>query len=428
MKEIRLTWAAWHGDLPLTIGFPESWDVTIVENTPQPVLDHAAILAKISRPQNSLPLTELAKGKKTAAILIDDMTRPTPTDMLLPLIIKALEDGGIKRSGITIVIAGAAHKGMEEDDVIKKTGLEPTINPDVRIHDCDQNLVYLGRSLRGTPVYVNQTVMACELKIGVGMILPHPIAGFSGGSKIAVPGVCGIETIRHIHDYAQCYQPNYHHGPGSRLGNADNDFRQEIEAICDMIGMDFVVNVVLGPKRGILDLFAGERKEVFRQGVRSVMAHYRVKPVQADVTVANTYPFDTEMHYMLRGFWPLNIYNHRQTRVAIGFCKGGKGQLDAKQKKGSLPLRLMKRMRTFKPEHLPNDIKVGMNIIKKKMHQKKLDYLIFSPNIKNEELRAVWPKSRSYAGWEELVAEIRRRHPQNNVTVAVYPYAPLQFP
>ncbi len=428
-KKVKLTWGAWHGDLPLTIHFPVSWDVSVIENGELPYLSIDDINDRIYHPSGCPGLPQMAKGKNTAGILIDDMTRPTPTDILLPFMIKAIEAGGISRSNITVFIAGGAHRETSSDRIRKKIG--PLLAGDLKVvhHDCEENLAYLGITKKGTPIYINKTFLECDIKIGCGTILPHPIAGFSGGSKIAIPGICGKTTIRHLHDYAQCYQPDYHRGPGKNLGKTQTDFRQEIDEICDIMGLDFLVNVVLNHKREVLDLFAGNWEEVYRLGVKTVRKYFMVRPVPSDVVVANTYPFDTDMQYMLRGFWPLFSEKHNPIKVAVGF--GGEGMAAFCSKNGSAPLssRLLNRLKSFKTKHVPNDIKIGINILRKIIQKKRLQYLIFCPSIKHHELKSVLPKSMCFDKWGDVLAEITKRNPRKQrISVSVYPYAPLQFP
>lgn len=427
MHEIQLTWAAWHGDHPLSIRFPSSWDVKVIGGNRFPALSPDAVNDKICHPMGSPGLSELAKGNKSAAILMDDITRPTPANLILPFIVKELKTGGIRLSDITVIIAGGAHRETTTDHIIKKMGTEFVNELNIQIHDSENNLTFMGTTEKGTPIYVNRTYLESDLKIGIGTILPHPIAGFSGGSKIVVPGVCGGETIRYLHDYTQCYQHDYHGGPGKRVGWAQNVFRREIDAVCDIVGLDFLVNVVLNPKREILELFAGDWKTVYMRGAGMVSECYKVAPVRADVIVANTYPFDTDMRYMLRGFWPLSTGNPKATKVVIGFGAGGLGVFGSKNTAGSLPPRLRKRLKKFRPRHILNEFKIGANILRKMIRKRDLEYLIFSPGIKDEDLVKSLPKSMCFDRWENVLAEITRRNPQKNLTVAIYPYAPLQF-
>lgn len=156
---------------------------------------------KLNRPIGSLPLREIAKGKTRAVIIVDDLTRPTPAADLLPLLIAELGQAGLNEQAITILLAGGTHPPASAEEMRKKVGTN--LSPAVRVmaHDRRGDLIDLGKSPAGLPIWVNRTVMECNLKIGVGCIYPHPIAGFSGGAKIVLPAICGVETIRMMHDY-----------------------------------------------------------------------------------------------------------------------------------------------------------------------------------------------------------------------------------
>jgi len=174
LKEVELLSGAWYGDKPITINFPSSWDVVVVGKKNIPALTDNQIREKINNPQ----LSDLASKRNCVAIIIDDITRPTPTAKLIPFILEELKHAGINEDSIIIVIASGTHKSASIEDIIKKVGEDIAHRIKVIPHDCRQDLVYLGKSSRGTPIYVNQTVLECDLKIWVGCIYPHASAGF----------------------------------------------------------------------------------------------------------------------------------------------------------------------------------------------------------------------------------------------------------
>ena len=219
-KVFRLNQNAWYGDTRIELRFPAEWTVKIFGDQFIPTLSDSKIQHKIRTPIGSPPLSELAAGKSRVSILLDDLSRPTPTARLLPVVLDELSAAGIKPENITIVIAGGTHLPASANEVVKKTGGDLPSGVRVMAHDCRQALVDLGRTARGTPIQINQQVYESDLKIGIGCIYPHQLAGFSGGAKILVPGAAGYETIRALHDNML--------GSMGRAGSIQNQFRDEV--------------------------------------------------------------------------------------------------------------------------------------------------------------------------------------------------------
>ena len=201
MNHVSLRTKAWYGDDILAIDFPSSWKVVEVGPADTPALTLQAMQEALSRPIGTPRLSTIAKGKTKAVIVVDDLTRPTPAADLLPSLVEEITRAGIPPRAITIMLAGGTHPPASAEEMMKKVG--SALSPEIRIlaHDSGRDLVDLGVSPGGLPLQLNRTVMACDLKIGVGCIYPHPIAGFSGGAKIVLPAVCGVETTRMMHDY-----------------------------------------------------------------------------------------------------------------------------------------------------------------------------------------------------------------------------------
>src|SRR5690606_12278404 len=146
-------------------------------------------------------LFKLAQGKRSACILICDITRPVPNELLLTGILKTLEEAGIPREGILILIATGLHRPNEGEELIELVGPEIAKNYRIENH-VGQDLLshrYLGQSPRDVPVWIDERYLDAELKIATGLIEPHMMAGYSGGRKLVCPGVAGMETIREWH-------------------------------------------------------------------------------------------------------------------------------------------------------------------------------------------------------------------------------------
>jgi nickel-dependent lactate racemase len=421
-QTLTLRSGAWYGDRTVSLRVPASWRVRVAAPPPMSPLGDEPLRERLRRPIASPPLTELARGTRSAVIIIDDIMRPTPTARLLPLILDELAAGGLPRHAVSIVIASGAHSTATPEDIRKKVGERLAAELAVVPHDPSGQLTYLGRSARGTPIYVNATVAAAELTIGVGGLYPHPVAGFSGGSKIFMPGVCGVETVRYVHDSFK--------GAGRGGGRLDNGFRQESEAIAAAAGLSFIVNVILTPDREIADVFAGEMIAAHRAGVEAARGRYRVPVIaDADIVITNTYPFDTSLYFIPRGFWPLATGKRAGSRVVIADGSMGQGYHGFKPPKRTLGSRLRRALGVLRPTVKGwRELRVAVTMLRKLVVRTQLEFLMYAPGLSHAELAAKFPKARLFHEWDELLQALARRHGDSPVQVAVYPCAPLQLP
>ncbi|MFQ6043867.1 MAG: lactate racemase domain-containing protein, partial [Candidatus Poribacteria bacterium] len=189
----------WH-DRNIELEFPDDWNVLVVEPEFQPpVLSDYEIRAAMRSPIGSPMISQLARGRKNAVIIVDDTTRPTPAHHVAPFVLEELHAGGIKDNDILFVIGLGAHRPMNRMDMVMKLGAHIVNRFAVINHDLDGRFVHLGKTSRGTPIYINEEVMARDLKLTIGGVIPHGGAGFSGGGKLILPGVSSHETIRCNH-------------------------------------------------------------------------------------------------------------------------------------------------------------------------------------------------------------------------------------
>ncbi len=199
---------------------------------------------------------------KTAAIAINDKTRPVPHQQLLPPLLARLEALGLAPENILLLIATGTHPPMTPDQY-------PSILPQpiidrypVFCHDCDEadNLIYLGDTTRGTPVWINRHYLAADLRIVVGNIEPHQFQGFSGGVKSAAIGLAGRATVNHNHAMMTDSR--------ARLGQiSENPARQDVEEIGRMIDVPLALNAILNDKKEIVRVVAGTPTAVLAAGI-----------------------------------------------------------------------------------------------------------------------------------------------------------------
>ena len=280
MTELHVPWAAWYRKEPLTLRFPAGWEVSVCRMRGGVDIGDAGIRKALAEPIGAPPLRELAAGRRSAAILIDDLSRPTPAFRVLPYILEELHAAGIEDDGITIIGALAAHRPMMRDDYVKKVGTEIVDRYRVVNHNAYENLEFLGYSSLGVPVFVNRDMMGCQVRIAAGMITPRGDM-FGGGAKLLVPGACGQQTI----------MLNHRHVNGEI-------FRPHLDEVARMAGLGYIVNPLLNDRLEIMDLVAGDVTAAFERGCEIGAERYATPMPEAgsvDVGVFNAFPKDTEL-------------------------------------------------------------------------------------------------------------------------------------
>jgi nickel-dependent lactate racemase len=199
-----------------------------------------AIRSSILNPIGSSRLSDMALGKKSVVIAIDDMTRTTQISRIFPYVLEELEKANIGKDQIKIIAAVGAHRPMNRQDFLLKLGEEIVNTIEIENHHPYENLTNIGNSGKGTPIDVNSTYLKADLKIAIGGVIPHPLAGFGGGAKIVLPGLCGIRTLEANHAAGM-------RGEGAGIGRM-TDIRRDIEEVVEKVGLDFSINVLLNER------------------------------------------------------------------------------------------------------------------------------------------------------------------------------------
>jgi len=218
--------------------------------------------AALAAPIGAEPICRQNLKGKRVAIIADDGTRPTAAWAIIPLLLAELKQAGAADEDITFIIASGMHPLMTPTEMAAKLGDDIVANFRCLPHDGGDraNLVFLGFSPQGTPVWTNRWVAEADYKIAVSRIYPHISHGYEGGYKIILPGVSGYDTIVRNHEFslaADCF-----------WGSADNPNRREVNAVGQMAGLDMLVNVVTNSRKRPVKAFAGEALAVHREGVR----------------------------------------------------------------------------------------------------------------------------------------------------------------
>jgi nickel-dependent lactate racemase len=260
-----------------------------------------AVAEAIAKPIGTPPLAEVARGRKNACILVCDITRPVPNRIILPPMLKILEEQGIARKDILILNATGLHrpnegKELEEmlgPDIVRAYRVENHHGKSLDEHD------YLGVTPRGVPVYLDKRYVRADLKITTGLIEPHLMAGYSGGRKVICPGIAALETVKVWHG------PQFLEHPKADCGFLDgNPVHEENTRIAWMAGCDFIVNVCIDGQRRITWVGAGHMEHAWREGVKFVENVVRVPvaaPLDVVVTSSAGYPLDTTWYQAVKG-------------------------------------------------------------------------------------------------------------------------------
>ena len=287
--KVSLPELLWYGNGTLALDMPDGWKVEScpMRGAQRPALTDAQMADAIHNPIGSPRIRELARGKKRAVIVFDDMTRPTPIDRIAPIVLSELVEAGIDEEQISFVCALGTHGALTQVELRKKVGRRILERFRVYNHNCYENCVDVGTTSRGTRLAINREVMSADLKIAIGCVTAHANVGFSGGGKIFLPGVAHIDSIAHYHIEVP------KEAPGSvGLGNFDaNPMRFNIEEAARLAGLDFKIDVLVNERGETSGLFAGDFIEEHAQAVAEAKTLYALdpRPVNSDIVIANAF-------------------------------------------------------------------------------------------------------------------------------------------
>jgi nickel-dependent lactate racemase len=292
-----------YGRTGMEVDLPDDRIVGPLAIRPAPPLHdpQAAIAEALHRPIGTPPLAELARGRSDACILVCDITRPVPNRLILPPLLRILEEQGIARRDILILIATGLHRPNEGAELEEMLG--PEIAGNYRIENHHGKVLgeheYLGITPNGVPVYLDRRYVRADLKITTGLIEPHLMAGYSGGRKVICPGIAGLETVKVWHG------PRFLEHPRADCGIVEgNPVHEENTRIAQMAGCDFIVNVCLDGQRRVTWVGAGDMIRAWEEGVRFVEGVVKVPvPELLDVVVTSCagYPLDTTWYQAVKG-------------------------------------------------------------------------------------------------------------------------------
>ena len=273
---------------------PVQW---VESRTMIPVSDiKGAVEEALNRPIGTSRLRDLVKPGQTVALVVTDITRKLPEEIILPFLLKELEAGGIKKKDITAVVATGTHRPNTPEELREKFGEVVNEISFINHDPWDQKgLVRLGSTQSGIQLVFNRAVARADIRICTGVIETHLFAGYSGGVKSIAVGVAGEETIGATHNYQMLQQ--------TRIGIIEgNEFRRFLTEATQALGLHFIVNVVQTGKKEVVKVVAGDPVEAFHEGVKAARSLYEVEIDQpGDIVVSGvSYPKSRDLYQATR--------------------------------------------------------------------------------------------------------------------------------
>lgn len=280
----------------------------------------AEIEDALQHPIGCKALTEVCAKNSRVLLICDDNTRLTPTELIVPRMIRELKKTGMPGTNIKILVALGTHRPMTEQELTVKFGAKivagyQTINHDFRNPEA---LIDFGQTVNGTPIKVNRLVLEADVIIGIGSIVPHHIPGFSGGAKIIQPGICGEDTTASTHLLSVRTRRNM-------LGIVENKVRAEMENIAEKINAQYVFNTVLDQKGRVVKALFGNMGAAFRAGIDYSRKVYGISaPGKTPIVLAGSHPCDLEFWQAHKTLYPCDmLVEEGGTMIIVSPCPEG---------------------------------------------------------------------------------------------------------
>ena len=303
-------------------------DAEILSMAAMPGLDRIEerLYESLRAPSGTAPLLDLARGREDACVVISDITRPVPNSVILPPILDTLENAGIARDAITILIATGLHRPNEGEELVELVGSEIVQKYCIENHRARdrRSLAYLGDTSAGAPIWVDRLYLEADLKIATSLIEPHLMAGYSGGRKAICPGLMGVDTVKVLHG------PELMGHPRSAEGIIEgNPFHEQALEVARTVGVDLTLNVAMNEKRQITGIFSGDLEKAHAEGVAFVEeAALATVDEAVDVVVTSSagFPLDLTFYQAIKGMTAvLPIFREGGTIVIAASCDEGLG-------------------------------------------------------------------------------------------------------
>ena len=259
----------------------------------------ALVEAAMAAPEGGVTLRELAKGKQKVVLIASDHTRPVPSRVIVPPMLRQIREGN-PNADITILISTGCHRETTKEELVAKFGPEIVAGEKIVIHDCDdrENLVNIGTLPSGGQCLINRLAVEADLLVAEGFIEPHFFAGFSGGRKSVLPGVAGRETVLANH----CSEFIAH--PKSRTGILEgNPIHTDMLWAAKKVNLRYIVNVVLNGEKQVIYAVAGDLEKAHKKGTDFLFGLCGAETSLADIVISTNggYPLDQNVYQAVKG-------------------------------------------------------------------------------------------------------------------------------
>ena len=416
LKEERDGWVYEDQRLHMQCAIPAACEVSMLQTPDIPELrEQEKIEQEIRNPGSGKTLTELVKEKKvkTVSILVSDATRAVPTAKLASAVVKELQENQIALKDITFFVAIGVHRPATEAECQEILG---DLYGEVQIENHTPfdkaNLLYLGETKRGTPVYVNQRAYECDLHIQIGKVEPHEFAGFSGGRKSVLPGIAGEETIQINH------RPEMILDPKAGIGILEgNPVHEDMLEAAEMFRIDFSVNCILNNTLQLSAVYAGRLQECHEQAVRYVKEILGVPFKKPDILITTPgLPLDIDFYQAVKALIALTEVLEESTTVIL-YCGCKEGINSPDMLSAFRSDEDLENVVAYTEEHYK--IQMDHVLLLSKILRKHVRIFVVCPNIKKEDVEAMFmfPFDSLQDALEEAIRSSGKKEPD----ILIYP-------
>jgi nickel-dependent lactate racemase len=415
------------------LDFPPDWDINVVHmrGYGAPVLTQEQLAEQMNKPIGTLPLREIAAGKKTVAIVHGEMSRPTPTYEMVPWVLDELKAAGIQDENILFIAGIANHRPMTQTEVAAKLGMNVIRKHAWVNHSCFYGCKEIGTTSYKTNVMVNQDFMGADVKITLSGIKVHFDAGYGGGAKMVLPGVSHIDTVEHNHNVV--LRETRTSGPVKIF---QNEMRKDINEAARLAKVDFSVQLMYDHKLRPIAVRSGDIVASHESIVRLAAKTYCAPAFkEADIVVANAYPKCSQASASQRwinlcakdGGTGVLIVNHPWTVDPIHFLNNRTAARRGMSWYQQMATRISGGTRGGIAGPAPARATTGPGGPGAPgVRRREIGLIVYSQYMTRSFMNGFAPGTQFASTWEEVIRMLQEKHKGSGIRVAVYPYAGIQ--